>query len=77
MKLDDIKDNISNLVASNIDLNGSKYIRTEMEEITGYGNIREMESFLKNHKKELNLTENAARIFFIAFAYLQFVARRW
>ena len=58
MKLDDIKDSISNLVASNIDLNGSKYIRTEMEEITGYGNIREMESFLKNHKKELNLTEN-------------------
>ena len=58
MKLDDIKDSISNLVASNTDLNDSKYIRTEMEEITGYGNIREMEKFLKNHKKELNLTEN-------------------
>lgn len=58
MKLDDIKDSISNLVASNTDLNDSKYIRTEMEEITGYGNTKEMESFLKNHKKELNLTEN-------------------
>ena len=58
MKLDDIKDNISNLVASNTDLNDSKYIRTEMEEITGYGNTKEMENFLKNHKKELNLTEN-------------------
>ena len=49
MELDDIKDGISNLVASNTDLNDSKYIRREMEEITGYGNIREMESFLKNH----------------------------
>lgn len=58
MKLDDIKDSISNLVASNTDLNDSKYIRTEMEEITGYGNTKEMENFLKNHKKELNLTEN-------------------
>lgn len=58
MKLDDIKDSISNLVASNTDLNDSKYIRTEMEEITGYGNTKEMEKFLKNHKKELNLTEN-------------------
>ena len=58
MKLDDIKDGISNLVASNTDLNDSKYIRTEMEEITGYGNTKEMENFLKNHKKELNLTEN-------------------
>ena len=58
MKLDDIKDSISNLVAGNTDLNDSKYIRTEMEEITGYGNTKEMENFLKNHKKELNLTEN-------------------
>ena len=58
MKLDDIKDSISNLVASNTDLNDSKYIRTEMEEITGYGNTNEMENFLKNHRKELNLTEN-------------------
>lgn len=57
MELDDIKDGISNLVASNTDLNDSKYIRREMEEITGYGNIREMESFLKNHKKELNLLQ--------------------
>lgn len=44
MKLDDIKDSISNLVASNTDLNDSKYIRTEMEEITGYGNTKEMEN---------------------------------
>lgn len=58
MKLDDIKDSISNLVAGNTDLDNSKYIRTEMEEITGYGNTKEMENFLKNHKKELNLTEN-------------------
>ena len=51
MKLDDIKDSISNLVASNTDLNDSKYIRTEMEEITGYGNTNEMENFLKIIKK--------------------------
>lgn len=59
MKLDDIQKELGEFVASSDSKKDKKSIyRTEMEELTGYGNIREMESFLKNHRDDLNLTKN-------------------
>lgn len=59
MKLDDIQKELGEFVASSDSKKDNKSIyRTEMEELTNYGNTRKMESFLKNHKDDLNLTEN-------------------
>ena len=59
MKLDDIQEELGQFVASSDSKKDNKSIyRTEMEELTGYGDTRKMETFLKNHKDDLNLTEN-------------------
>ena len=59
MKLDDIQKELGQFVASSDSKKDNKSIyRTEMEEVIGYGDTRKMESFLKNHKDDLNLTEN-------------------
>jgi hypothetical protein len=59
MKLDDIQKELGEFVASSDNKKDKKSIyRTEMEELTFYGDTRKMESFLKNHKDDLNLTKN-------------------
>ena len=59
MKLDDIQKELGQFVASSDSKKDNKSIyRTEMEELTGYGDTRKMETFLKNHKDDLNLTES-------------------
>ena len=59
MKLDDIQKELGEFVASSDSKKDNKSIyRTEMEELTGYGDTRKMENFLKNHKDDFNLTEN-------------------
>lgn len=59
MKLDDIQKELGEFVASSDSKKDNKSIyRTEMEELVGYGDTRKMESFLKNHKDDFNLTEN-------------------
>ena len=59
MKLDDIQKELGKFVASSDNKKDKKSIyRTEMEELTFYGDTRKMESFLKNHKDDLNLTKN-------------------
>ena len=59
MKLDDIKKELGEFVASSDSKKDKRSIyRTEMEELSGYGNIRKMESFLKNHRDDLNLTKS-------------------
>lgn len=59
MKLDDIQKELGEFVASSDSKKDNKSIyRTEMEELVGYGDTRKMESFLKNHKDDLNLTKN-------------------
>lgn len=59
MKLDDIQKELGEFVASGDSKKDNKSIyRTEMEELTFYGDTRKMESFLKNHKDDFNLTEN-------------------
>lgn len=59
MKLDDIQKELGEFVASGDSKKDNKSIyRTEMEELSGYGDTRKMESFLKNHKDDLNLTKS-------------------
>ena len=59
MKLDDIQKELGEFVASSDSKKDKRSIyRTEMEELSGYGDTRKMESFLKNHKDDLNLTES-------------------
>lgn len=59
MKLDDIQKELGQFVASSDSKKDKRSIyRTEMEELTFYGDTRKMESFLKNHKDDLNLTKN-------------------